>query len=224
MSSILDALLAVRKHSPIYWTNIQHSEQIDPEERTLSEREADTLTKIIGPRLRAMRQERGLSLLNVAEATDISTSFLSLVEKGRSDITFTKLIRLLGFYDVSVSDLLPQGTHADHVAVMRQSEQRFLHSSEERLDVCVLARTPDPTMHPQLAVYQPGGHMKYAAHKGEEWFYVLAGQIALHMLDGSNITFGPGDSGYYSCDRVAAISNTGPTEARLIAVSSPPHF
>jgi transcriptional regulator with XRE-family HTH domain len=184
----------------------------------------DAITKVIGPRLRATRQDRGLSMQEVAEATDISTSFLSLVETGRSDITFTKLIRLLDFYDLTVSDLIPQGPFADQIAVMRESDQRALHSSEEGLDVSILARMPDAVMHPQLAVYQPGGHMKYAAHKGEEWFYVLEGEIAVHLEDGSSITFGPGDSGYYACDRIAAISNAGATEARLLAVASPPHF
>jgi XRE family transcriptional regulator, regulator of sulfur utilization len=191
-----------------------------PERRDRS----DAITKVIGPRLRTIRQERSLSLQEVAEATDISTSFLSLVETGRSDITFTKLIRLLEFYDLSVSDLLPQGASPDQIAVTRSDEQRFLHSSEEGLDVAVLARLGEAVMHPQLAVYQPGGHMKYAAHKGEEWFYVLEGEIAVHMEDGTTVTFRPGDSGYYSCDRIAAISNVGNTEARLLAVASPPHF
>jgi transcriptional regulator with XRE-family HTH domain len=184
----------------------------------------ESLTKLIGPRLRAIRTERALSLQEVAAAADISSSFLSLVENGRSDITFTKLFRLLKFYDLQVSDLLPQGTHADQVAVLREDEQRFLHSSQERLDVCVLARLPEPRMHPQLAVYQPGGRMQYAAHVGEEWFYVLEGQIALILVDGSRIVFTAGDSGAYSCDRVAEIANVGPDTARLIAVSSPPHF
>jgi transcriptional regulator with XRE-family HTH domain len=197
-----------------------HGTAAGPERRDRS----DAITKIIGPRLRTIRQERSLSLQEVAEATDISTSFLSLVETGRSDITFTKLIRLLEFYDLSVSDLLPQEASPDQIAVTRSDEQRFLHSSEERLDVAVLARLGEAVMHPQLAVYQPGGHMKYAAHKGEEWFYVLEGEIAVHLEDGTTVAFGPGDSGYYSCDRIAAISNVGDTEARLLAVASPPHF
>ena len=46
----------------------------------------DAITKVIGPRLRATRQDRGLSMQEVAEATDISTSFLSLVETGRSGL------------------------------------------------------------------------------------------------------------------------------------------
>jgi quercetin dioxygenase-like cupin family protein len=108
--------------------------------------------------------------------------------------------------------------------VMRQGEQRFLHSAKEGLDVSVLARLADPAMHPQFAVYQPGGRMEYAAHPGEEWLYVLTGEIELGLANGDCVRFRPGDSGYYKCDRVATISNVGKSEARLLAVASPPHF
>ena len=37
----------------------------------------------------------------------ISASFLSLVEKDRSDITIGRLVRLIEFYGISITDLLP---------------------------------------------------------------------------------------------------------------------
>jgi transcriptional regulator with XRE-family HTH domain len=41
----------------------------------------------LGGALRELRKEKGSSLVQVADATGISKSFLSLVESGRSDIT-----------------------------------------------------------------------------------------------------------------------------------------
>ena len=64
-------------------------------------------TRLLGARLRAIRADRGLSLSAVAEATGISTSFLSLVETGKNDITFGRLRRLIDYYGVTLIDLLP---------------------------------------------------------------------------------------------------------------------
>ena len=49
----------------------------------------------LGRSLRALRKERGLSLQDVATATNVSASFLSLVENEKSDITIGRLVRLV---------------------------------------------------------------------------------------------------------------------------------
>lgn len=48
----------------------------------------------IGPAIRRLRQLQGLSLSDLAERTDISVSYLSRLEKGRSVPSFTLLSRL----------------------------------------------------------------------------------------------------------------------------------
>lgn len=48
----------------------------------------------IGPAIRRLRQMQGLSLSDLAERTDISVSYLSRLEKGRSVPSFTLLSRL----------------------------------------------------------------------------------------------------------------------------------
>ena len=48
----------------------------------------------LGEKLRQLRLQRGESLTRVADATGMSSSFLSLVETGRSDLTVARLVRL----------------------------------------------------------------------------------------------------------------------------------
>lgn len=48
----------------------------------------------IGPAIRRLRQHQGLSLSDLAQRTDISVSYLSRLEKGRSVPSFTLLSRL----------------------------------------------------------------------------------------------------------------------------------
>lgn len=69
--------------------------------------------------MRALRRTRGLSLADVGEATRISPSFLSLVEKGKSDITIGRLVRLVEFYGISINDLLPGSSETTFPEVVR---------------------------------------------------------------------------------------------------------
>ncbi len=62
----------------------------------------------LGTRLRQLRKSRGVSLAEVAEGTGISASFLSMVEKGKSDITVSRLMRLVHWFGVSIADLVQE--------------------------------------------------------------------------------------------------------------------
>src|SRR6185312_16438210 len=76
-------------------------------------------------RLKALRAARGVSLAQVEAATAISSSFLSLVEQGRSDISIGRLMRLVAYYDVDLADLLADLPAERHVEmqVVRHGER-----------------------------------------------------------------------------------------------------
>jgi transcriptional regulator with XRE-family HTH domain len=61
----------------------------------------------LGRRLKALRLSRGLSLKQVAAATGVSSSFISMVETGRNDLSVGRLVMLADFYGVAVDDILP---------------------------------------------------------------------------------------------------------------------
>jgi len=65
-------------------------------ENTQQERRvsATEVRQRIGPAIRRLRQQQGLSLSDLAQRTDISVSYLSRLEKGRSVPSFTLLSRL----------------------------------------------------------------------------------------------------------------------------------
>ena len=75
----------------------------------------------VGARLRRLRNERGLSLADVARATGLSASSLSLAETGKSDIAFGRLKRLIDFYGIRFSDLVPEPPPADPTVVRAAS-------------------------------------------------------------------------------------------------------
>ncbi len=70
------------------------------------ERHAGDLLSTIGETLRAERNERGLTLKQVAEGAHVSVSYLAEIERGEKDPSSRVLESIAGGLDVEVSELL----------------------------------------------------------------------------------------------------------------------
>lgn len=176
----------------------------------------------LGSALRALRQTRRLPLAEVADATGVSASFLSLVENGRSDITIGRLTRLVDFYGVTINDLLPPaGEDAD---VVRRDEARQLHSPDEGIDVYLLTSGTDRSMMPMLLVFDPGaGLAEMGRHPGEEFVHVLEGELVLEVEGSDSRRLRAGDSAYYAGDKPHLFRNASDRKRlRVICIDSPP--
>jgi transcriptional regulator with XRE-family HTH domain len=182
---------------------------------------ASRLESHVGDRLRSLRQERGLSLAEVAEGTGISTSFLSLVETGRSDITLGRLMLLVKFFDTSVEELLPEAPSFD-TGLVRQDDRRHVTSPAEGMDVFLLSPDTERTMMPLIVLFAPqSGHLERAIHDGEEFLHVLEGALEV-TVDEERTELGEGDSFYFAADRPHLLRNTSDGTTRIFAVVSPP--
>jgi transcriptional regulator with XRE-family HTH domain len=174
--------------------------------------------------LKALRLRHGYSLAEVARATSVSKSFLSLVESGRSDITIGRLLRLMTFYGAKIDDLLPTDEPRHPVAV-RRGEERQLASPVEGLRLFLLAPNIERTMTPSLGVFEPtGASAERATHDGEEFLYILAGEITLELEGSASLELRKGDSAYFRADRPHSYRNSGRVTARFLTVAHPPTF
>jgi transcriptional regulator with XRE-family HTH domain len=176
----------------------------------------------LGARLRALRTGRGFSLAEVADGTGLSPSFLSLVETGRSDITISRLVRVVDFYGVRVSDLIDELPGADSM-VVRRNEHRHLYSRAEGIDVHLLSPDARGAMMPVLTTYEPTGNWaEFKAAPGTEVFvYVISGRLELDVEGHDVVVLRPGDSAYFHADRPHRYRNSGRAEVRTIAVATP---
>lgn len=181
----------------------------------------------LGAGLRSVRQAKRLSLSEVAGATGISSSFLSLVENGRSDITIGRLARLVEFYGVPLADLVPVGGgNGSDPAVVRRAEQRVLPSPAEGITFLLLTRDTRGAMMPMIVEFEPSAHLaEYGRHQGDEFVHVLQGRLEL-VLEGSEPRLlKAGDSAYYSAERPHLFRNASDKHAlRIMCVDTPPNL
>ena len=177
----------------------------------------------LGSRLRALRHERGYSLAQVAKGTEISKSFVTLVEGGKSDITITRLMRLTRFYGVHIADVLPNIVTTDEV-VVRKGEGQHVYSPAEKIDVHLLSKYPDRALSPVVATFAPHGESEPSTHDGEEFLYVLNGKFELQIGDDEPIVIKAGDSAHFRASRSHTYKNIGETDARMLSIVTPAVF
>jgi transcriptional regulator with XRE-family HTH domain len=174
----------------------------------------------LGYRLRGLRRARRLSLNEVANATGVSPSFISHIENGKSDITIGRLMRLAHFYEVELKELLPtESTQQPYV--VRAGRHPAVHSPTEGLDVFLLGPDLGQHMIPCLTVYEEGGKTDdFFSGEGENFLFVLKGEVTVAFQDGSTIILRRGDSAYYRTERPHTFANTGKGPAKMLSCAA----
>jgi transcriptional regulator with XRE-family HTH domain len=138
----------------------------------------------IGPRLRVLRRDRGLTLEALSAATGISVSVLSRLESGKRRPTLELLIPLARAHRVALDQLVAAPATGDprvHLTPLRK-----------RRGSVVVPLTQYPgrvqVFKEVLAPRRP----KLVTHDGYEWLYVLAGELRL-ILGDREFTLRPGE-------------------------------
>lgn len=83
----------------------------------------------VGPRLRALRRDRGITLAALAETTGVSESTLSRLESGQRRATLELLLPLARTYDVPLDDLVGAPRTGDpriHLKPIRRFGMTFI--------------------------------------------------------------------------------------------------
>jgi transcriptional regulator with XRE-family HTH domain len=178
----------------------------------------------VGERLRTLRRFRRCTLQTVAARSGLSESFLSQVERGRSNASIASLKRIADALGVSMADLFePDGLPGPRV--LRRDERPALQFG-------ILGRklllTPRPLHHlevfaGELEVGGSTGAEPYAHGDSEELFVVVSGTVRLE-LGGEEFELEPGDSIDYRSSTPHRAVNTGQERAEVLWIISPPSY
>ena len=178
----------------------------------------------VGQRLKELRIKNGLSLSDAGARSDISPSFLSLVETGKRDITFSRLVRLMKTYNADVGDLVAEEGPADaDLIVVRNGDAQRVTSRGEGVEIRFLTRDERRLMMPIVEIFAPGGEIEeWVTHQGEEFAFVLEGTVEACLKGRAPVELREGDSVYLSAEHPHRYRNIGAGEARLLFVATPP--
>ena len=134
----------------------------------------DRVLATVGPRLRALRQQREMTLADLSAATGISVSTLSRLESGQRRPNLELLLPLAQAYQVPLDELIGAPATGDP----RIHAQPFTRNG---MTVLPLTRRTGGLQAYKLVI--PTSRARQApdlqVHEGYEWLYVLSGQLRI---------------------------------------------
>ncbi|HET7721341.1 MAG TPA: XRE family transcriptional regulator, partial [Acidimicrobiales bacterium] len=173
----------------------------------------------IGPRLRELRLQHGLSLQQLAERAGVSAAAIHKIERNGMVPTITTLLKLADAFDRPVGYFVDEeadgagpvaftpapargAAYSPHAGVEAQS----ISGSYARffLDGAVTTIEAGAGSGPALSQNQ-----------GEELLFMLDGALAF-VVDGTDYQLGPGDALHFRTDRPHRWQNRGKTPARAL--------
>lgn len=180
-------------------------------------------SKVIGARLRALRGERELTILELAARAGVSAGMISQIERGQSNPSIKTLQRLCRALDVNVWEFLdkPAGRAAmDTVPFVRRSAGRPRLVGESGIVKELLSPQYAENLRFMFVTLPPGGHTEEVLiGPGQKAGYVISGAVELVVGD-SNVMLDVGDSFQFSSDVEHRLTNTSAEEARVLWIIS----
>jgi transcriptional regulator with XRE-family HTH domain len=177
----------------------------------------DNGPEFVGPRLRRIRQEKGMTVEALATAAGLNKGFLSRLERGAKQPSVATVLRLSAALEVPVGQLFGEHTTEDLVRVSRASGRK---SSDQGGGYRFALLTPKGGLMEGF-LFEPGPQFSGAGqqHDGEEMFFVLAGTVEMRTPDRSHV-LETGDCAYFPGHLVHSMRRIGPETAAAIIVVS----
>lgn len=169
--------------------------------------------ELVGPRLRRVREQRGLTLTEAAALAGISKSTLSRLETGQRKAGLELLLPLAHTYRVPLDDLVGAPEVGD--PRIRLKPRR------------VNGRTVLPLTRPggiqawKIVIPTAQSRPAPRTHDGFEWLYVLAGRMRLIIGD-QDLVLGVGEAAEFDTQVPHWFGSTGEGPAEVLSIFGRP--
>lgn len=176
----------------------------------------------IGPRVRAARESRGLSVRQLAQASGRSASSISQIERGLVSPRVDTLVALAVPLGLTVARLL----NADDTLLtpVRKADRIEMPGDAGRREY-LLTRRPFSSLEVYTVVLEPGGTSDVAqvTHgDSDEFVLVLSGSRLRFESGGDRHVLEEGDSIEFRSSTPHWVVNDGPGPAELLWAITPP--
>jgi quercetin dioxygenase-like cupin family protein/DNA-binding XRE family transcriptional regulator len=185
------------------------------------EKASDAL--VLGNKIRALRKRLQRTLEEAATAAGISKPFLSQVERGLATPSITSLAGIARSLGVQVQYFVDTPTEAR--SVCRGGELQFFGFADSTNLFARLTNVSGNRQLEAILVKMPAGQQssEMTTHAGEEFLYVLRGQVSL-TLEGTTFVLHAGDSAHYESTVPHGWMNAANEESLLVWVGTPRLF
>ena len=174
----------------------------------------------LGKRLRALRNEQGLTLVQLGQQVGLSASYLSQIERGETMPSLSRLTTLAKALDVEVGYFFEDDVSAP--CIIRLNQGKRLSGTADAIMELLSADLTDKKIQPYRLVCQPGASRDQPpTYPGEELGFILKGQLTVTVGE-ETFVLKAGDSIHYETLEPHSWRNEGDEECIAIWAVSPP--
>ena len=178
----------------------------------------------VGERVRRVREEKNLTLEDVAERTGLDSEYLDRIETEKVSPPLGALIRIAKALDMKLGRFISTG-EVKPFTVVRKDERRIISrytsAQEDQYGYTYESLAPDKKdrhMEPFVVTLVPSkARTDVSSHAGQEFIYVLEGAMEVTLEDHTEVLH-PGDSIYYDSNVPHLVTCHGDQQAVILAV------
>lgn len=179
----------------------------------------------LGARVRELRKARDWTLEQAARQAGLARSTLSKIENGQMSPTYDALKKLAVGLDISVPQLFTppaKGQVNGRMAVTRGGEEavQITTTYEHALLAETLSAKKMLPYRARVRARRMEEFDGWVRHDGEEFLYVLTGQVRLYTEFYEPIALKRGDSAYYDAAMGHNVVSISPEDATILWVTS----
>ena len=171
----------------------------------------------VGPRIRAMREQRQLSLRALADRCNLSANAISLIERGENSPTVSSLHLLANALSAKITDFF-EDSH-EHAAVHVRHGQRLATQGNGVLMESLGIGLRNQQLEPFMVTVEPGAGNAGEAivHPGQEFVYCVGGNL-LYQVGDHVYHLESGDSLLFEASQPHYFQNEGGSPARVLLI------
>ena len=169
---------------------------------------------LVGPRLKRVRSQRGVTLHDLSERTGISKSTLSRLENGQRRPSLELLLPLAQAYRIPLDELVGAPEVGDPRIRLKP---RRVHGRT----VLPLTRQPNGVQAWKIVIPARQSTPQPRSHDGYEWLYVLSGRMRL-VLGAQDLVLGVGEAAEFDTQVPHWFGSTGEGSAEVLSIFGRP--
>jgi transcriptional regulator with XRE-family HTH domain len=197
--------------------------------------ESNKISHSLGGRIRSRRKQKGYKLIELAEMCEISSSFLSQIERDQANPSISTLHIIAEALGVPLAYFFTSGEQVGEMDnsfdvkknafVVRENQRKILIYPGSGIRNELLSPDLNRAIQMMWVVIPPGAETgpEPLVHEGEECGLILQGEVEIWVGD-DHFILGPGDSIYQDSSIPHHSRNVGDEDVIVVVAITPPSF
>jgi transcriptional regulator with XRE-family HTH domain len=177
---------------------------------------------LIGSKIRGLRLENDLTQEELADRSELTKGFISQLERDRTSPSISTLQDILEVLGTNLADFFDEGEEEKYVFTKDEFFEKI--DSDRKLKISwIVPNAQKYEMEPILLELEPGGSYEDEPHAGEEFGFLLDGELTL-KIGKKKLRVLKGQTFYYTANKSHGLENQSKKKAVVLWVSTPPMF